>query len=349
MSGLFIGLLINFLVIFQLFNIEHHKPYKQGYYEAKYTKTLPVIDGNGNDTCWNKADWAPIDQVWIGNTVSESDYSGKFKVMWTKDRLYVLVRVVDDSLRLQSPDVSNVCQNIYNYDCVEVFLDENNGRDVNYSGTFKAIAYHLDTAHHICYAGGTMGWVRLDDHINYNMKRVAAHTFDYEYEMKVFNDSYVKEGNNTPVKLFNGKLMGWSVAYNDNDIGTTRQNMFGSMLIEATDKNISYFNASAFGELKLIGGDSSTTGSIPDLHKSHGLNIRNNGEKLQVSYSNDKMNEEINFQLFDIHGRQVLNLSAFKCGISIDKELNISGLSKGIYIVKVTDEGTSETKKVFLD
>ena len=84
------------------------------------------------------------------------------------------------------------------------------------------------------------------------MKRVAPHTFEYEYELKVFNDTYVEASVNIPVQLTSGKLLGWSVAYNDNDFGSTRQNMFGSKLIEGADKNISYFNASAFGELKLV-------------------------------------------------------------------------------------------------
>jgi hypothetical protein len=224
-----------------------------GYYEAKFTTTLPVIDGIGSDTCWNKADWATIDQVWIGAAVDAADFTGKFKMMWTEYRLYLLVRVTDDSLRLQSPGISDVCSNIYNYDCVELFIDENNSRETDYSGTFKAFAYHLDTAKHICYAMGLSGWARLDDHINYKMTRVDTHTFDYEYEIKVFNDSYTTGGNHTPVKLTNGMLMGWSVAYNDNDLGASRQNMIGSIFIAGNDKNVSYFNSSVFGQLKLVG------------------------------------------------------------------------------------------------
>jgi hypothetical protein len=350
MLNLLIILFVNLMPFFQLTNAATYYLSAPGYYEAKYTTTVPVIDGNGNDTCWNKADWAPIDQIWIGNAVTETDFSGKFRVLWTKDRLYVLVRIVDDSLQLQSPGVTSVCNNIYNYDCVEIFIDENRSRDVNYSGTFNSFAYHLDTAGHVCYAvGGSIGWVRLDDHINYRMKRVDTHTFDYEYEIKVFNDTYVNGGNNSPVGLTNGKLMGWSVAYNDNDNGTSRQNMIGSIFIEGTDKNVSYYNSSVFGELKLVGGDSPTTDTSPIMRDSNGLNVRTNGEKLQVTYSSDKTDVEINFQLFDIRGRQVLNLTAFKSGISIDKEMNISGLSKGIYMVKVSEQGKSETEKIVLN
>lgn len=239
--------------IFQSICVGNNYINTPGYYEAKYTTAIPVIDGIGNDTCWNKAEWAAMDQVWIGPKVDASDFTGKFKVMWTEDRLYVLVRVTDDSLRLQSHDISDVCTNIYNYDCVEIFIDENNSRETNYSGTFKAVAYHMDTTGNICYSMGNKGWVRLDDHIRYKMKRIDSHTFDYEYEIKIFNDTYTVGENTTPAKLSDGKLMGWSIAYNDNDLGTTRQSMIGSVFIPGNEKNVSYFNSSVFGKLKLVG------------------------------------------------------------------------------------------------
>lgn len=349
MSVMRVFLLIGLMTFTQFILAGNGKVSTPGYYEAKYTTTLPVIDGMGNDTCWDKAEWAPIDQVWIGNAVDAADFTGKFKAMWTKDKLYLLVRIVDDSLRLQSPTVTDVCSNIYNYDCMELFIDENHSRETNYSGTFKSFAYHLDTAGHVCYAMGSLGWARLDNHIHYKMKRVATHTFDYEYEISVYNDTYVNGGTNTPVKLTNGKLMGWSVAYNDNDDGSTRQNMFGSIYIAGADKNISYFNASAFGELKLVGGDNTTTAMSTISGETQGLTLKTNGDKLLTVYTSDKTNIEAEFRLFDINGRQIAKMSGYKSGRCISNDLNISGLSKGIYIVKVSAGGVTETKKIVLD
>lgn len=319
-----------------------------GHYEAKFTKTLPVIDGIGNDTCWDKAEWATIDQVWIGPSVDASDFNGKYKVMWTEDRLYVLVRVTDDSLRLQAPGISDVCANIYNYDCVEIFMDENNSRETNYSGTFKAVAYHMDTTGNICYSMGNQGWVRLDDHLRYKMKRVDTHTFDYEYEIKVFNDTYVVGGNNTPVKLTNGKLMGWSIAYNDNDLGSTRQNMIGSIFIAGTDKNVSYFNSSVFGELKLVGGIT-TTGVGTAGENAQGMGLRTIGDKLVVTYTNCASNDKVNIQLIDCSGKSFRNITIVKQGFSIEKQFDTAGLPNGVYIVKVANEEKSETKKVVIN
>ncbi len=347
MPGLHFQILAGLITFSQLAAAGIHNPYEQGYYEAPFTVTIPVIDGNGNDTCWNKADWAPIDQVWIENAVSETDYSGKFKVMWTPDRLYLLIQVTDDSLRLQPTGLADVCSNIYQYDCTEIFIDENHSRDVNYSGTYKAIAYHMDTTHVCYYIGGSAGWVRLDDHLNYKMKRVASHTFEYEYELKVFNDTYADGGQNTPVQLTPGKLLGWSLAYNDNDLGTTRQNMFGSKFIAGTDKNISYYNASAFGELKLVGGDATSVNSPASCDPAD-LKIRRDGGILQVAYSSDRINTQVFIQLFDIYGRQLFNLTEFKSGNHIEKGLDISGLSKGIYMVRVAEGSIHKCEKICL-
>ena len=305
MSCLHLGILLGLITLSQSAFAGIHQD-EQGHYEALFTQTTPVIDGNGSDTCWNKASWAPIDQIWIGSAVEEADYSGRFKVLWTQSRLYLLIQITDDSLRLQPAGIADVCSNIYNYDCTEIFIDENHSRDANYTGTYKAIAYHLDTTHVCYYVGGTSGWDRLDDHLNYKMKRVSAHTFEYEYEIKVFNDSYIYGGQNAPVMLSTGKLLGWSVAYNDNDLGSTRQNMFGSKFIEGTDKNISYFNASAFGELKLIGGIATATSEIK-LDNTR-LEVSHSDNSLQIQYSSNFNPVEVSIQLFDVFGRQSIPL-----------------------------------------
>ncbi|MBN1143255.1 MAG: T9SS type A sorting domain-containing protein [Bacteroidales bacterium] len=347
MPGLQIRILVGLIALSQLTIAGDHNQYLQGYYEARFTVTIPVIDGNGNDTCWNKADWAPIDQVWIGNAVSETDYSGRFKVLWASDRIYLLIQIVDDSLHIQPTGIADVCSNIYNYDCTEIFIDENHSRDANYTGTYKAIAYHMDTTHVCYYIGGAPGWVRLDDHLKYKMQRVAPHTFEYEYELKVFDDTYVDGSVNTPVQLTNEKLLGWSVAYNDNDLGSTRQNMFGSKLIEEADKNISYYNASAFGELKLV-GNYVTSVISQELWVPSDLSVRSDEGKLQVTYSSDHIKAAVVIQLFDVFGRQLFSVTENKSESKLEKDFNVSHLSKGIYIVRVTEGAISNNEKIYL-
>lgn len=56
---------------------------------VQFTKTVPVIDGIGDDECWNNdsIEWQEIDQVWIpwGGTMTADDFTGKYMVCWNKD------------------------------------------------------------------------------------------------------------------------------------------------------------------------------------------------------------------------------------------------------------------------
>ena len=86
----------------------------------------PLIDGNGDDVCWRNLPWQSIDQVWIpwGGSVSAEDYSGRFKIAWSQaeNLLYFLVEINDDVFvdGFQFGQTAD----IYNYDIIEVFIDE---------------------------------------------------------------------------------------------------------------------------------------------------------------------------------------------------------------------------------
>ncbi len=321
----------------------------QGYYEALFTSTVPVIDGAGDEHCWDSAVWKPIDQRWIGPAYTAEDFSGRFKALWTASRVYVLIEIVDDSLRLQDPGLVNVCSNIYNYDCVEIFIDENNSDDVNYSNSHKAFAYHMDTLGSVCYANGSAGWERLDDHINYKITRVSGDTFQYEYEIKIYDDSFVYGVESTPVTLTEGKLMGWSIAYNDNDMGTMRQNMTGSKFVPGNtdnERNVSYFNASVFGDLKLV-MEYGEVSSVADINHPFHCSVINTGSELIVSLQYKKQ-ESLQIQLFDASGRECRKSIAGISSGYTEQSLNINGLPRGLYILTVTGKGSRYDYKVML-
>ncbi|MBN1415212.1 MAG: T9SS type A sorting domain-containing protein [Bacteroidales bacterium] len=321
----------------------------QGYYEALFINSVPVIDGIGDESCWDSAVWRPIDQRWIGPSYTAEDYSGRFKALWTASRVYVLIEVVDDSLRLQDPGLVNVCSNIYNYDCVEIFIDENHSRDVNYANSHKAFAYHMDTLGSVCYANGSFGWERLDDHIFYKMKRVSGDTFHYEYEIKIFDDTFVYGVESTPVTLTEGKLMGWSIAYNDNDMGTIRQNMIGSKFVPGDsdyERNVSYYNASVFGDLKLV-MEYGTVSSVNDITDPFHCDIRNTGDELVVTFQNMEQ-ENLQIQLFDSSGRECRkSIAGISTGYS-EQHLDIAGLPRGLYILTVTGANSRYDHKIIL-
>jgi hypothetical protein len=90
--------------------------------------TVPVIDGKGDDTCWQGVPWQPISQVWIpyDTKVDSSDYFGRYKAVWSASTnlLYFLVEVTDNIF--VDGFISGKTAEIFNYDIVEVFIDEDN-------------------------------------------------------------------------------------------------------------------------------------------------------------------------------------------------------------------------------
>jgi len=319
-----------------------------GAYVAWQTDTIPVIDGIGDDNCWKKANWASINHVWIGPAVTPADYSGKYKVLWTPQRLYLLIEVVDDSLCIQPP-VADPRNNIYNYDCMEIFIDEDNSRETNYTGTYKAIAYHIDSKGGIFYALGSAGWTgSLSNNINYKMTKVAAHTYDWEFEIKVFDKSFVYGGDNTPVTLTNNKVMGWSLAYNDNDGGTTRQNMIGSVLVPGTtddQRNVSYYNASVFGKLTLSSNLTAVT--QPTNSDLFQRNVYYSNHRIKVQLTDSKV-ENVTFQLFDLCGKEFKSLSVNSSSKNTVTDVDVSNLPDGIYIVRIGNLQQHIMKKVII-
>ena len=67
-------------------------------YEAPFAEAAPELNGLGDEEAWSKAEWAPLDQRWLGEEYTPEDFSGRYKLLWTEDHLYLLVEVVDDVL-----------------------------------------------------------------------------------------------------------------------------------------------------------------------------------------------------------------------------------------------------------
>jgi len=227
----------------------------------------PVIDGTGDDACWENAGWQTIDQVWINydETIDPSDYTGRYKMVWSsgKNLLYFLVETIDDAAI--GGFIEGQTADVYNYDIAEVFIDENNsgGPHINDNSQTgenaeNAFSYHM-------YADfPEEGAVTLDhwvgdiprpytEHIPEFALRKTGDLYTREFSMKVYNEEYE---NNDPessrVMLTKNKIMGLSVAYCDNDEEDgQRDNFFGSVWVPAANYNNHWMNADDFGTVKL--------------------------------------------------------------------------------------------------
>jgi uncharacterized repeat protein (TIGR02543 family) len=243
---------------------------------AYFVETPPVIDGTGNDPAWEKAKWQPINYEWMYNSPyshvsSPEDFTGRFKIVWTAERLYILAEITDDIIsvtRLSTPYSSPEKD-----DCLELFIDENaSGGTRSSDGGNNFFTYHMsfggvNVADYIGGANNTStqditlriegGNILRNSHLNYVIgKNDAAHIYLWETEMKVYNNTYPLRStpDNTPVTLTDGKKMGFVAAYCDSD-GGNRDHFIGSMFVTgSTDdqRNVAYQNSTQYAKLYLV-------------------------------------------------------------------------------------------------
>ncbi len=247
----------------------------------------PVIDGTGDDLCWQNVPWQGIGQVWIpyGAIADSSDYSGRYKVAWssTTNLLYFLVEITDDVF--VDGFVPGVTSDIYNFDIVEVFIDEDKSGGLHvFDGTGavgrewgtnaeNAFAYHIYAAFpsdgqvtRNCHVGDLGGTSRSDvrsmnyaSHFPAFALRKTGNKAVWEFSLIVYNDTYEDTNKDAArVQLTSGKELGLSLAYCDNDDPNedpkVRDNMFGSVW-EPSPGNLHWMNADYFGKVKLVSGN----------------------------------------------------------------------------------------------
>jgi hypothetical protein len=73
-----------------------------------------------------------------------------------------------------------------------------------------------------------------------------------------------------------------------------------------------------------------------------GLTMYPNPLKGNTLYLTSTANAEMSVQIFDLVGKEVLNSNIINNGV------NVSGLNAGVYIVKVTEEGKTATRKLVI-
>lgn len=222
--------------------------FAQNQYQAPKASIAPVIDGAGSDACWTNAPWYNVDQLWLGVQPSASDFSERFKVSWDANKLYVLGEVTDDVL---NDNYVDPLSNYWEDDTWEVFIDENaSGGD--HEKSYNAFAYHISKALDAVDIGVDGNPHLYNTHVN--IKRTADGTkYTWEAAFDVYTDAFVLGAVSNPkATLAKGKIMGFALAYCDNDGGTTRQSFMGSEFVPGTDKNQAYKNASYFGKVELV-------------------------------------------------------------------------------------------------
>lgn len=216
-------------------------------YVAPRAAVAPSIDGSAHDEAWRQAHWRKIEYRWLGPEYSADDFKGRYKVVWTEARIFILVEIVDDVLFDSHRDPLT---QYWDDDCLEVFLDADFSGG-NHQFNHNAFAYHVSLDNQSIDIGTDRQARNYSQHLE-SRWRQNDQTIVWELAIQVHSDTYVDGStDNTPVKLWAGKVLGLMLAYCDNDGSEFRENFIGSEKISEGPKDRGWIDAGVFGKLIL--------------------------------------------------------------------------------------------------
>ena len=217
-------------------------------YRAPKASVAPTIDGVADEAVWRKARWQDLTHRWLGPEYSVEDFEGRYKVVWTTDKIYILGEFTDDILIDSHRDP---LVQYWDDDCLEIFLDENfSGGDHQFN--HNAFAYHMSLDNQAIDIGTDRQARNYSHHVESRWKQ-HGNKIVWELAIDIYTDAYVDGSDkNKPITLSAGKVMGLMVAYCDNDGSELRENFIGSELVAEGPKDRGWIDAGLFGSLVLI-------------------------------------------------------------------------------------------------
>ena len=227
------------------------QPEVEADYDAPRLSNAPTVDGDHTDEVWQTVPWGGL-AYWItGDTINDmDDFSGRYKIGWTEERLYILVEITDDDFSSCFDNINAVS----NDDCVVIFLDEDRSGG-SYQSGHQAFAYFIEIDSTVVgFSTGQYGsFAYFDDHVEVaQIQRNNTNT--WELAVDVFTDGYsesIPAQLNPKATLESGKVLGLTVAYFDADFCRTSC-MYGSNEQETDSETMIWENADHFGAVQLI-------------------------------------------------------------------------------------------------
>lgn len=236
--------MLKLLSLFSMLLLLGHPGEKQ---TAHKTTGKIQIDGLGNEADWQKAEWKPLDQFWLGSPADSQDFKGRYKLLWDEKQLYLLAEITDDTLIDIYKDKFD---SWWDDDCLEIFVDEDRSKGEHQYN-------HNAFAHHIALDGNVVDMGPDHKPHLYNQDLTSKRTqkgkvSTWEVAVRLFPDTYKDGDKNVPSKLTADKKIGFALAYCDNDHSERRENFIGSIPVDGEDKNRGWIDAGIFGELVLV-------------------------------------------------------------------------------------------------
>ncbi len=328
-------------------------------------ENVPTVDGLSDDACWEGAKWQTIDQVWIdyGIPVESDDYTGRYKVAWseTENVLYFVVEITDD-IFIDGYEYPG--GGYYNYDIVEVFIDEDKSGGLHAYETEEinaenAFSYHIvvdapedgevNSEFVVCDIGaaGTMNYA---GHFPELALRKNGNQYTWEFSLAVYDDTYDHgDPEASRVTLTEDKIIGLSLAYCDNDAPDgIRDNFFGSVWVPAEEYNDHWMNADGYGTIELIPESSGISDDliIPEISFTNYPNPFT--DKTIVEFELPKPSE-VTIDVLNILGQTVDTIIQERFGRGKHTlEWTSEGISSGIYFFRIRADSFKRSKKFLI-
>lgn len=304
-------------------------------YKAPFTSIAPTVDGISTDACWNDAAWVAINNLYLGSAYTSADFTGRYKMVWTASKLYLLAEITDDVLR---DDHAVATTNYWDDDCVEIFLDEDKSGGPHQTN-YNAFAYHVSLAYDPVDVG-TDGAAHVYANDIFTRRVTTGNVSVWEFAINIYPDTYVYGGSNTAVTLYEGKQLGFNVAYCDNDTGV-RDSFIGSRFELDADKDRGYINADVFAALELVAATVTSTTAVEEQ-----------SFKIYPNPSAGIFSIETEFSIDHVSVKNSLGVEVFHQSVKYSTAhttIDLSKAPKGTYTVQLSSRDKTQTKKVIIE
>lgn len=219
--------------------------------EVHFTESAILIDGS-IETLWDKAAWYPLPYLMAGSKPKKDDFSGRFRLLWDQNYLYLHAEIIDDILS----DIShNPLKDYWQDDCLEVFIDSDASGGIH-QFNHSAFAYHIALDNQVVDLDENKQARLYNQHVLSRWQRNTQQPekINWEVAVKLFPDNYSDMQPLPAQQLKVNQNIGFMLAYCDNDGNQQREHFMGSVAITPVngDSNRGWIDADVFTRMILI-------------------------------------------------------------------------------------------------